>query len=347
MKAFASILAWGLMAGLAHAQPTPASPGPKPTGLVVGSGNFFSPIVAKLDKAVAFYRDGLGLDVAGPPGDAEANLPLRNMFGLPDAHIRWAIARPAAIRGGVEIVEIAGAGGKPLDRRPQDPGAVTLIVFVRDFDATLARVKALGAPVVTSGGAPALLPFGAQQARMVMVKDPDGHFVEIVQPEQPPETQAPATANVIGVRVRLTVEDVEKSMRLYRDALGLTVLGAPEWHDDSVVSAALGVSGAEYRFAVMQVPTSGLVFEVMDYRRIDRKTVRGAIQDPGATRMQLQVRDVDAAITAFKQSGGAVVSTGSAPLDLPIPNGSIKVAIVRDPDNLFVVLIETPPPAPN
>ena len=31
------------------------------SGLVVGSGNFFSPIVANLDKAVAFYRDGLGL----------------------------------------------------------------------------------------------------------------------------------------------------------------------------------------------------------------------------------------------------------------------------------------------
>ena len=43
----------------------------------------------------AFYRDGLGLDVQGAPGDANANLPLRNMFGLPDATLRWQIARPA------------------------------------------------------------------------------------------------------------------------------------------------------------------------------------------------------------------------------------------------------------
>src|SRR5207245_1668122 len=52
-------------------------------GLIVGSGNFFSPIVSDLDKAIAFYRDGLGLDVMGAPANADDNAPLRNMFGLP------------------------------------------------------------------------------------------------------------------------------------------------------------------------------------------------------------------------------------------------------------------------
>src|SRR5436190_14117767 len=103
---------------------------PAPTGLIVGSGNFFSPIVSDLDKAIAFYRDGLGLDVTGTPANAEQNAPLRNMFGLPDASLRWTIARPPAGRGGVEIVEISKAQGKPLDRRIQDPGAFTLIVLV-------------------------------------------------------------------------------------------------------------------------------------------------------------------------------------------------------------------------
>lgn len=177
-----------------------------------------------------------------------------------------------------------------------------------------------------------------------MVQDPDGHFVELVQPDRMPATQAPAEANVVDVRVRLTVEDVEQSMRLYRDALGLEVLSRPELRDDPVVSAALGVGGAEYRVGIMQVPTTGLVFEVIDYERIDRREVRGGLQDPGSTRIQLQVRDVDAAVAAFEEFGGAVVSTGGTPLELPIPNGTIKVAIVREPDNLFVVLIETPPP---
>ena len=63
MRFTAPLLTLALFASVALAQgPAPAAPaGPPPTGLVVGSGNFFSPIVSNLDKAVAFYRDGLGL----------------------------------------------------------------------------------------------------------------------------------------------------------------------------------------------------------------------------------------------------------------------------------------------
>ena len=54
-----------------HAQQPGAAPaGPAPTGIVVGSGNYFSPIVADLDKAVAFYRDGLGFEFQGAPANA-------------------------------------------------------------------------------------------------------------------------------------------------------------------------------------------------------------------------------------------------------------------------------------
>ena len=98
-----------------------------------------------LDRAVAFYRDGLGLELQGPQGDASNNAPLRDMFGLPDAKLRWQIARTAALRGGVEIIEISGVDGKPLERRFQDPGAYTLIAIVRDLDATLAGLKQLRA----------------------------------------------------------------------------------------------------------------------------------------------------------------------------------------------------------
>ncbi|PYS34059.1 MAG: hypothetical protein DMG14_30350 [Acidobacteria bacterium] len=119
---------------------------PQPTGLIVGSGNFFSPIVSDLDKAIAFYRDGLKLDVQGQPANADQNPALRNMFGLPDARLRWSIARSAEMRTGVEIVEIRQSGGRAVERRMQDGGAVTLILFVRDINAILARMKS-SAPV--------------------------------------------------------------------------------------------------------------------------------------------------------------------------------------------------------
>ena len=331
----------------ADAQTAAAPPqtGPAPSGLVVGSGNYFSPIVPDLDKAVAFYRDGLGLDLQGAPGDAANNPALRDMFGLPDAKLRWQIARTPAVAGGVEIIEIASANGKPVERRMQDPGAITLLATVRDLDATFARLKQLGAPVVSRGGAPARVGEGAQKARIVVVKDPAGHFLELVQYDQPQPSQAPATANVTDVRVRLTVDNVDQAVRLYRDALGLKLLNEPQFREDTAGSAALGVDGGQYRVAFLQVPTSGLMLDLVDFKGVDRRTVAAGIQDFGSTRMQMRVRDVDATIAAFAKFGGTVASTGGKPLDLPAGNNKLKVAIVRDPNNLFVVLIESPPPA--
>jgi predicted enzyme related to lactoylglutathione lyase len=105
----------------------------------------------------------------------------------------------------------------------------------------------------------------------------------------------------------------------------------------------LGLNDGEYRVGMLEVPATGLVFEVIGFRGVDRKTVRGNIQDPGSTRIQLQVRDVDAAIDALKRHGGAVVSTGGTTVNLPGRGGATtKVAIVRDPDNLFLVLLQAP-----
>ena len=337
-----------LMAGTAAAwaQTTPAPAGPAPTGLVVGSGNFFSPITANLDKTVAFYRDGLGLDVQGQPANADANPALRNMFGLPDAQLRWLTGRPAGMRTGVEMVEISKADGKPLERRVQDAGAFTLIAIVRDIDGAFTRLKQLGAPVITRGGAPIAVPAGSK-SRAVIVKDPDGHFVELYQPDPLPESAAPATANVIEVRVRLTVNDGDTAARLYRDTLGLQARTPGTFRKDRAVLDMMGLSGGEYRVTMFTVPTTGLTFELIDFKGLERRSVRGNIQDPGSTRIQLQVRDVDAVIAALKQAGGAVVSSGGTTVELPGRGGATtKVAIVRDPDNLFLVLLQAAPAAP-
>jgi catechol 2,3-dioxygenase-like lactoylglutathione lyase family enzyme len=349
MRAMMLTVAAVVLAGVGAAAQTPpaASPPPAPAGLVVGSGNFFSPIVADLDKAIAFYRDALGLDVAGAPSNADANPALRQMFGLPDAQIRWSIGRPAAMRSGVEIVEIKKAATRPVERRIQDSGAFTLILLVRDIDAAFARLKQAGAPVVTTGGAPMIV--GAGKTRAVIVKDPDGHFVELAQLDPQPATTAPETANVVGVRVRLTVDDAEKAMRLYRDVLGLQEPAPSEFRNDKTVMEMMGVQGGgQYRVSTAVVPTTGLRLEFLDFKKVDRRTVRASIQDPGSTRMQLLVRDVDAAIAALKSAGGAVVSTGGGTVELPGRGGATtKVAIVRDPNNLFVVLLQAAPQPQN
>jgi len=266
------------------------------------------------------------------------------MFGLPDARLRYQIGRAPSIAGGVEIIEVSKANLEPVSRSVQDPGAITLVATVRDLDGAFARLKQLGAPVVTRSGAPIKV---GTVGRMVVVQDPAGHFIEIVQPEKLTEAQAAATGNVVGVRVRFTVRDVESALKLYRDALGFHEL-APvgQYGGDAAVLDALGLSGGQYRVGQLQVPTSGLQFTLIDFKGVERKTKLAGIKDPGSTRIQLRVADIDAAVAVLGKAGGAFISTGGKPLDLPAGANTLKVGIVRDPDNLFVVLIHTPSPAP-
>jgi catechol 2,3-dioxygenase-like lactoylglutathione lyase family enzyme len=334
-------------AGTAHAQGQAPGPGgppaaPAPTGLVVGSGNFYSPIVADLEKAVAFYRDGLGFDVQGEPTNFDNNPPLRAMFGLPDSRFRQQIGRAPPTPGGVEIVEISRAGGQPVERRIQDPGTTMLLVALRDIDAPLARVKQLGAPVVTTGGVPVNM--GAQN-RAIVVRDPAGHFVQLVQPGTAPPAPPGSTANIIGVRVRHTVANLERSLALYRDTLALSGgRELPAYTGGANVLDLLGLpSDMQYRLARLTVPTSGLPFELIEWKGARPPAKPASLADPGSTRIQLRISNIDDAVAALTKAGGTFISTGGKPLDLPTTNATLKVGIVRDPDGLFLVLIEAPP----
>src|SRR5215470_15240566 len=135
-------------------------------------------------------------------------VPRRSGHGRRDARLRYQIGRAPSIAGGVEIIEVSKANLEPVSRSVQDPGAVTLVATVRDLDGAIARLKQLGAPVVTRSGAPIKV---GTVGRMIVVQDPAGHFIEIVQPEKLTEAQAAATGNVVGVRVRFTVRDVESA----------------------------------------------------------------------------------------------------------------------------------------
>jgi predicted enzyme related to lactoylglutathione lyase len=325
-----------------------ATPAPVPTGLVVNSGNFFSPIVTDLDAAAALYRDGLGFAVTGSPSDAANNAPIRNMFGLADAQLRWIIARPAGMRGGVEIVEIKKVASRPIVRNVQDSGAVTLVLAVRDIDVLLARLTKLGATVVTTTGSTVDVTLAGAPARAALVRTPDGHFLQLVQR---PSTAATAPADpaplVTEVRVRLTVDDVDRAMRLYRDDLGVKEQSVGAFGGAPAVMQMLGLRGGMFRQAITQVPTSGLFLQFIEFKDVERRQVRGDVQDPGSTRIQLQVKDLDAATKAVVRAGGRIVSSGEMSVQLPAGRGgTIRAAIVRDPDNLFLVLIEQPPTPP-
>jgi catechol 2,3-dioxygenase-like lactoylglutathione lyase family enzyme len=302
--------------------------------VVTGSGSF-SPIVADLEKSLAFYNDLLG---AAPPPTTPAwgaDPALVNFLGVPGAQVRVGNVRIPGSTLRVEIVDFKDVERKPVQPRLQDPGAVRLILIVRDIDTLLAHLKSRGVPVVTAGGSPVSMNVAGLKGRAVIVKDPDGFFIELRQLDALPETNAPAGSNIVDARFGLTINDTERTMTLYRDLLGFKPEVGGTFVSDKAATDLMASAGAQMRITTAIIPGSRVPVEFVEFKGIDRKPIGARIQDPGATRLQLQVRDVDATVKTLTAAGGTVITTGGngGPIDMQ----GLRVAIVRELNNLFLV----------
>jgi catechol 2,3-dioxygenase-like lactoylglutathione lyase family enzyme len=315
-----------------------------PGAVVIGSGSF-SPIVRDLDKSLAFYRNLLGVAApasAGPTPFSGADQVLLNFLGAPTAQVRVGTVRIPGTTMNVEIVDFKDVDRKPVAPRLQDPGAVMLILLVRDVDSLLERLKKEGVPVVTAGGAPVNVG-GPDKARAVVIKDPDGFHIALAQLDPLPPTTAPDSSNVIGARFGLTVSDTDKAMRVYRDVLGFEP-ASRGFVTDNTLNNVFNTPNAQVRRTTAQVPGSFLLVEFLEFKNIDRKPINARIQDPGATRLQLRVRDSDKAVRDLKAAGGQVVTVGGN--GEPIDMRGLHLAIVRELDNLFLVIFSQAAQAP-
>ena len=127
-------------------------------------------------------------------------------------------------------------------------------------------------------------------------------------------------------------EDPERVARFRREAQLLAALNHP---NIAVIHDVQQAGGTLY-----------LVLELIEFKDMRRHAARARLQDPNSTRIQLRVADIDAAAAAVVQAGGTFVSTGGKPVELPAGNSTLRASIARDPDDLFLVLIQAPAPAP-
>ena len=345
MRRFRICTALGLLAIactiLAGQAPQPV-PNAAPAGdVVIGSGSF-SPIVADLEKSLKFYSDLVGAAAPATIPAWSTDPPLLNFLGAPTSQIRFSSVRIPGSTLTVEIVEFKNIDRKPVQPRLQDPGAVRLILIVRDIDTLLARLKTQGVPVVTAGGNPVSL--AKEMSRAVVLKDPDGFFIELMQPGTLPETNAPATSNVIGARFGLTINDMDQTLKVYRDLLGFQPQVDAAFGNEKARLDLLNTPGAQVRLGTAKIPGSAVEVEFAEFKGIERKPIGVRIQDPGATRLQLRVRDTDVTVKALVANGGNVITTGGD--GGPILMSGLRVAIVREPNNLFlVIMMQAPRPA--
>jgi catechol 2,3-dioxygenase-like lactoylglutathione lyase family enzyme len=324
-----------------------SEPPAPPAGLVTGFGNF-SPMVANLDRTLVFYCDGLGLTLSA----AESERPVpwdtepwhRDLHGSQGSPMRFVTARVPGTRLGVEMVEQGSIERHPVFLRIQDPGNVSVILLVRDVDRIFAAARRAGAPVVTLGGAPIEAGDGDARGRAVVVRDPDSHLVEFLQLNRTPATTAPADSNLIGARMLITVADMAQTLRLYREQLGLQFQDTPFSHDQAMLSLFGLKGGAQLRTSTTIFAASSTQLTFVEVTGVDRAPLHTRIEDPGSTRFQLIVRDLDQALSMFKSAGrfstvsntGKILGDGSWEKG-PIPRGNMRWETIRDLNNVFIV----------
>jgi catechol 2,3-dioxygenase-like lactoylglutathione lyase family enzyme len=309
-----------------------------PTGLAIGSRNF-SPIVQNLDATVAFYRDAFGLQAPADNPDFASAPDLMAFMGTPGAQLRVATLSIPGATMAIEAVEFRGIDRIPVRNRLEDPGAVRLVLLVRDIDKALDRVKRTGAVVVTTGGEPVRLQ-GADGGRAVVVVDPDGFFVELLQSTRDSNSSEAGSSNIVGARLGLTVSSLAETSRVFGKVLGLNLQNRQALSQSSL-RRLFGLRHTNVQRVSFQVPGSLTEFEFLHFGRAVRRPGPARIQDPGVARFQFRVADTDRAVATLRKAGLKPVSSGGGAVDLR----NRRVAIVRDPNNLYLVL--EPVPVPN
>ena len=138
-------------------------------------------VVADTERSLSCYRDALGLRVAG---ESRNHGPEQERLNdVPGAWLRITTLRAAA-GPGVELLEyLAPRDGRPApaDGRPSDLAhwQTTLVAAADAAVRTAAGSRACGAP----SPAAALTPEPAPgHARGMLMRDPDGHALHVVQP---------------------------------------------------------------------------------------------------------------------------------------------------------------------
>jgi catechol 2,3-dioxygenase-like lactoylglutathione lyase family enzyme len=300
--------------------------------------------VADLDKTVAFYRDGLGMQPVGPGGKPVTAMP--SPQALDESLSKFTDTHGAKFRNAsfnipgatfmLELTEFTGTPRKQVAPHMQDPGAATLVLTVRDVDAALAGVKKNGGSVLSVGGEPMKIGGEASQSRSVFVRDPDGFMLELAAIQPAPKSSAPADSNILGGRIGETIKDTDQTMNFYHDVLGFETKPAPvAYQTNATIASLINAKGASWRISSAKVPGTDVSFELLEFKDVPREDFALRVPDIGSPAVSVHVKDVESAMKAVATGGGSIVTRGGEPVKLGPGTG----VFVRDPNGLLIELI--------
>jgi catechol 2,3-dioxygenase-like lactoylglutathione lyase family enzyme len=283
--------------------------------------------VADMTVSRAFYRDVLGFTVVDERrlrGEVWERL-----HGVAGADLHVVRMRLGAEE--IELTEWRAPRGRPVpaDSRSHDAWFQHIAIIVRDMDEAHRWLRGHGVAGISP--APQRLPdwnVAAGGIEAFYFRDPDGHPLEILK--FPPDKgdarwHRATTGRFLGIdHTAIVVRDTAASLRLYRDHLGLRVVGRSEnWGPEQ--AKLNDVAGAHLRITTLRA-AAGPAVELLDY-----------LQPGGGRPARADARANDLAHWQIVFVGAVpAVMAGAAPLGLtargPVLIGGAPTAVLRDPD---------------
>jgi len=295
--------------------------------------------VSDLDRAVEFYTRILGFVVEREDEVAGAEWErFTDVFGVR--------LRRATLRLGQERLQLteflaATTPGRalPADGRSHDRWFQHIAIITSDMDSAYRLLRAHRVRHASTG--PQLLPKsipGAAGIRAFYFRDPDGHALEVLQfPPDKGEGRWHATDRLfLGIdHTAIVVENTERSLRFYRDLLGLGVAGESE--NQGVEQAHLNnVEGAHLRITTLRAP-AGPGVEFLQYLHpLDGRPYPADARPNDLVHWQTTVVVPDPEATA-----GGAAAAGGRRLSRPAGRNRSDTTgvLIRDPDGHAVHLV--------
>lgn len=231
----------------------------------------------------------------------------------------------------IELFQFHSPEVRPMaaDWRPCDIGYSSIGLWVRDFDATLGRLKQLGSTPVGDI-------MGDDGERRACVRDPDGVLLELFEADPLPiaRTASAIPCSVVTASVTVSVADIEASQHYFCDVLGMELLPEYQLHNPEH-EALWGMAGAQSLRRVLRAGDS--LVELVQYTNPEGRHRRAdyRISDQGVLNIALGYRERNRFDSTYNQCLAAGIKGNWRPLDL----GNWKVVYVNDHQGFSVELL--------
>ena len=136
----------------------------------------------------------------------------------------------------------------------------------------------------------------------------------------------------------LTVTDLDRSVRFYRDVLGFELAFA--WNPrEAYIRTLIGYPEADVHAAILRMPNSDYFLELLEIRDVERQAVDTGSANPGVAHIAFFTDDCDGLYAELTAKG---VEAVSAPVTPTIgPNKGGRAVYVLDPDGVRVEFVQT------